>query len=408
MIGINKGELIVVIAITGLGVLAMSVLQPVLPLYLTSIGASPEVLGWMFSVAMVGMVFGESSWGWVADKRGLKLPMSMGTTVCGLVVLCFAFTQNIPAIFLIFLLWGVVRSALFGPVRGYVGASAPALKKASFMAIVSVMLSASRSLGALPSGFIVDTWGYQPIFFISCGLALMGGFAVLVGLRKTHLVELRSTPTTLTPHGILFPSTLKSIFRSLAPQCLVAILYFLGLGILMAFLPLLATQVVGVSATKVGILFTIGGLVTVVLGIPMGILADRLGKKGFMILGLLVSAAAFAGMAFVKTFSWLIAFVIIRSLGMVMFSPAALGLLSDSVPIQRQSTVMGIYGGACENTGVIAGSALGGLIWGIWGPQATFLTGAVASGLGAVICLTLVKAKALKDTKLSSSGNYCC
>ncbi len=45
----------------GLGVLAMSMLQPVLPLYLTSIDVSPEVLGLMFSVAMVGMVFGESS-----------------------------------------------------------------------------------------------------------------------------------------------------------------------------------------------------------------------------------------------------------------------------------------------------------------------------------------------------------
>ena len=54
-------KFITIITVMGLGVLAMSMLQPVLPLYLTSIDVSPEVLGLMFSVAMVGMVFGESS-----------------------------------------------------------------------------------------------------------------------------------------------------------------------------------------------------------------------------------------------------------------------------------------------------------------------------------------------------------
>jgi len=76
---------------------------------------------------------------------------------------------------------------------------------------------------------------------------------------------------------------------------------------------------------------------------------------------------------------------------MAMFNPAALGRLSDSVPLERQSTVMGLYGGVCENTGMIAGSALGGFIWSTMGPEATFLTGSLAAGLGAMICLTLVK-----------------
>ncbi len=147
------------------------------------------------------------------------------------------------------------------------------------------------------------------------------------------------------------------------------------------------------SATKVGILFTIGWLVVVVLSIPMGMLADRVGKKTFMILGLLVSAVAMAGMAFVESFSWLIAFVIIRSMGMAMFNPAALGLLSDSVPLRRQSTFMGVYGGVCENTGIVAGSALGGFIWSMWGPQATFLAGTIAGGLGAAICFGFVREK---------------
>ncbi len=384
-------------AVLGLGVLTMSVLGPIMPLYLTSIEVSPEILGLMFSVAMVGMVIGESSWGWVADKVGLKIPLNIGTFLCAGVVLLFIVTEKVPAIFLIFFFWGIVRSALIGPCRGYIGANAPPLRRATFMAIIAAMLAASRSLGALPSGFIVDTWGYNAIFFVSCGIALLGGFIVVVGLRKIRLFETTRSANVTSPGEELASLGQGFKYRSFTPQCMVTFLEFLGLGVSIAFLPLLATQVVGVGATEVGILFTIRGLAAMILSIPMGTLADRKGKRALMIVGLLISAAAMAGMAFVQSFLWLIASAIFQSLGFAMFSPAALGLLSDSVPLHRQSTAMGIYGGVCENTGIIAGSALGGFIWSAWGPRPTFLMGSIAAGLGAMTCLSLVREKFFKN-----------
>ncbi|MFH1635813.1 MAG: MFS transporter [Chloroflexota bacterium] len=370
----------------------MNIMRPILPLYLTSIGVSPKILGLMFSTAMVGMVFGEVSWGWVADKIGVKLPMSVGTIICGLITLFFAFTHNIPSLFIVFLFWGLARSALFGPGRGYIGAAASPSKKAASMAIIAVLLSASRSLGALPSGFIADTWGYRFVFFAACGVALIGGGVLVIGLRGTRWVALK--PVTAPSSSTNKPSlkSVLSICRPLAHQCLVAALFFLGFGMLGTFLPLLATQLVGgISATEVGFLFAIAGFVSMLLGIPLGMLADRAGKKKLMILGLLISGIALAGMAFAKSYLWLTIFVTGHSVGMAMFSPASMGLLSDSVPSQRQSTAMGAYGGLCEDTGIIAGSAFGGLIWSAWGPQATFLTGAIAAGLGVVLSLVLIK-----------------
>jgi MFS family permease len=158
------------------------------------------------------------------------------------------------------------------------------------------------------------------------------------------------------------------------------------------FLPLLAAQVVGgISVTQVGYLFATAGFVSMLLGIPLGMLADRIGKKKIMILGLLFSGAAMAGMPFANSYLWLTLFVIGQSVGMAMFSPASLGLLSDSIPPQRQSTAMGAYGGLCEDTGIIAGSALGGFIWSAWGPQVTFLVGGLAAGLGILVSLVLIK-----------------
>jgi MFS family permease len=376
----------------GLGILAMNIMRPILPLYLTSIGVSPKILGLMFSVAMAGMLFGEISWGWVADKIGIKLPLSVGTTIFGLITLLFAYAQNISSLFIVFLFWGFARSALFGPGRGYIGAAASRSKKAASMAIIAVLLSASSSLGALSSGFIADTWGYRFVFFAACGVALVGGGVLLIGLRKASWVAIKPvTVTSPSPNKISFKNAI-SICRPLTPQCLVAALFFLGHGILSAFLPLLATQVVGgISATEVGFLFAAAGFVSMVLGIPLGALADRAGKKKIMIFGLLISSVALAGMAFATSYLWLIIVTISQRVGLAMFSPASMGLLSNSVSSQRQGMAMGAYGGLCEDPGIIAGSALGGLIWSAWGPQATFLTGAIAAGLGVVVTLALIK-----------------
>jgi MFS family permease len=103
-----------------------------------------------------------------------------------------------------------------------------------------------------------------------------------------------------------------------------------------------------------------------------------------------------AGTAYAGNFAWLVLFMVLNNTGMVLFSPAALGLLSDSVPRNRQSTAMGFYGGVCENVGILGGSALGGVIWDAFGPQSTFLTGAAACGLGAALCLAFVKNVSLK------------
>ena len=381
----------VVIAILGLCVLAQSLLNPILPLYLTSINIAPDVLGVMFSVGMIGMAIGESTSGWIADRVGIRLPFSLGTFISGATVLLFVLTQQIPAIFTIFFFWGLFRSALFGPGRGYIGTNAPPLKKATFMGIIAALMSASRSFGALPSGFIADTWGFNIVFFVSCGVSLSAGLLMVIGLRKDKTKSPAPSDTITSSVEVPRPQDQKLQFLKLTPQCIVTSLCFLGLGILITFLPLLATQRAGVDATEVGILFTIGGTTSMVLGIPMGMMADRLGKKTFMILGLLVLALSMVGLAYSQSFLWLIVFAMMHSVGMVLFGPAALGMLSDSVPLERQSTAMGLYGGVCENGGIIAGSALGGLLWSNWGPQVTFITGAIASGIGAVICFSLVR-----------------
>jgi MFS family permease len=75
-----SSELVVIFAIIGICYRSVFLLEPILPIYLTSsIGASPSITGLMFAVIVLGMVFGETWGGWAADRIGYKIPFFIAT-----------------------------------------------------------------------------------------------------------------------------------------------------------------------------------------------------------------------------------------------------------------------------------------------------------------------------------------
>ena len=384
-------ELISVIGIVGLATMAMGLLQPVLPLYLTDIGINPTALGLMFSAGMMGMVLGESFGGWLADRKGIRAPLFIGTFFCIPMVLAFIIFKNTATLFVVFFIWGVVRAAVFGPGRGYIGTNIPLSNKATFMAVFAAAMAVSRALGTSVSGFIVDILKYDWIFVISAGISLSGGLLVISGLKKFRPSQPIMVPTTIDADSIKAPVPLYR-HRPFIVQSIIAALYFTAMGT-GSFLSLLAVQKAGVPLAQVGILFTVGAIVNAVLLIPMGRLADYKSKRVLMILGLLFTAAGFTAISFSSNFLQLATSQIVGSIGGSMFSPAAVALLSENVSRHKQSTAMGIYGG-CEDIGVIVGSALSGVIWSVLEPRFTFLIiGALPGVIGAVICFAMLKDK---------------
>jgi len=371
-------------SILAISMLSMSILEPVLPLYLINVGFSSKATGVMISVLWLGMIIGESSWGWIADKIGIRIPMIWGTLISGIILLGILLAKGTYIVFIAILCLGLFRSAIFGPARGYVGKHAPALKKAAFMGIITVVIGGSKSLGALSSGFLASSLGYSWVFYVTIGMYILGGLITIVILRDLKY----NSPKLLPVNKHLFVKDSKK-YRCMFSLCAVTSCEFFGVGLFMSFLPLFITQVVGLSIASVGILFTMRGIITTVFGVPMGMLADQKGKKLLMLTALAASAISMIGISVANSFLSLLVSIVLFEIGLATYSPAALALLSDSVPSEHQGSAMGIYGGVCENTGIMAGAFSGGFVWNIFGPRATFLLGSLVYIIGAVMCLIL-------------------
>lgn len=390
-------KIVPMLSILVTGLLSMFILEPIIPLYLAHIGFSSKVTGMLISVLWLGMVIGESSWGWIADKIGIRVPMIWGTFVSAIILFGFLLTRRTYIFFIVLLCLGLSRSALFGPIRGYIGKHAPALKKAAFMGMFIVIVGGSKSLGALSSGFLASNLGYNWVFYIAIGIYTIGGLITIKILRDSKY----KAPILLKTDKHAYSKNWRK-YRCIFPLCVVTSSEYFGVGLFISFLPLLITQVAGLSVTSVGVLFTVRGIITMVFGIPMGMLADRKGKKIVMIIALMISAVSMIGFSMANSFFYFLVSAILFEIGHDMYCPAALALLSDSVPSERQASAMGIYGGICENTGIMAGAFSGGFVWNIFGPRATFLLGSLVCIIGVIICSTLNTKKILQSKKHSN------
>src|SRR5665811_399769 len=87
---------------------------------------------------------------------------------------------------------------------------------------------------------------------------------------------------------------------------------------------LLITQVAGLSVASVGVLFTVRGIITMIFGVPMGMLADRKGKKILMIIALTTSAISMIGISMANSFLCFLVSIILFEISLDTYSPGGI------------------------------------------------------------------------------------
>jgi len=156
-----------------------------------------------------------------------------------------------------------------------------------------------------------------------------------------------------------------------------------------AFLVLRA-QERGMSVAQVLLMILCFNLVYALLSAPLGSLSDRIGRRPLIILGWLVYAAVYLGLALAH-YTWQIwAANVVYGVYYALGYGTQLALVADLVPAHLRGTAYGSYNAAI---GILAfpASVIAGLLWqgvGAWpglGPAAPFYFGAGTALLAALL-----------------------
>src|SRR5258706_3229271 len=136
-----------------------------------------------------------------------------------------------------------------------------------------------------------------------------------------------------------------------------------GFGSLLPVLPLYLRER-HASYSMVGIIVG-SALIAQALGQwPAGRLAERVGRREMMVIGLTVSAIASAAFVLPLPVEWLVVLRVAQGLGFAAAAPAELAAVGDIVAPEHLGRAYAWVSG-CQMAGFIAGPAIGGLLAGV-------------------------------------------
>lgn len=388
-----KGQVLALCAVVLLAMIGMGILAPIMPLYLRTLGATGTAVGLVMAVYGLGEGIFGFIWGLLTDRIGITVPLAVQTFGGAVCMVALASIPVLGAVFVLRFVAAAVGAAIFPTGRGYLSNAVPPRSKGLAMALFGFLVSGGISIGSSISGLLVDRWGFPVAFLTAAVLSSVSGVIVVTRLRGARIVSnqpigrdgpsLSGVPSAETGRTFTWPILILSIIVTLVAVAATSV---------MTFVPLLMTDVAGLAATDVGVVFGVSGLVSLVLLIPIGRLSDRVGRKRVLSSGILLMLLGLLGLAYARSFWPILILVTLSSVGRWATDPSILSLLSDITPLRHQGRSQGIYVAAMD-VGIIVGPVITGVIWDRAGPQPSYILCAAVAGLAVLVTLLLVREK---------------
>jgi MFS family permease len=135
----------------------------------------------------------------------------------------------------------------------------------------------------------------------------------------------------------------------------------LGGALLFPFLTLYLTQHFSIGMTQVGVIFGVYSISSVIGSMVGGALTDRLGRKGMLLFGLVMSALSSLLMGLLNQLIYLYLVILVVGVLSEVGGPASQALVADLLPDEKRAQGFGIIR-VVVNLAVTFGPILGGLL----------------------------------------------
>jgi len=173
--------------------------------------------------------------------------------------------------------------------------------------------------------------------------------------------------------------------KLLALVCMVIFVDSLGYGVIVPVMPVYAREL-GIGELGLGMLFASYALGNIVTAVPFGALSDRVGRRPFLVFGMLAMAGAFVLYAYSTTYVSLFLSRFLDGVTAAANWSVGLAIIADIYPAGRRGEGMGTVM-AAMGAGSIAGPALGGIFYDWLGYEAPFIAIALICVLVGLIAL---------------------
>ncbi|MBS0268694.1 MAG: MFS transporter [Proteobacteria bacterium] len=315
------------------------------------------VIGWLLGLPVPFMIIGAPSWNWVIAANVL-LGLSQG----------FAWSMTV-----------IMKIDLVGPRSR--GLAVGLNEFAGYFAVGTT---------AFLTGWLASQYGLRPVpIYIGVFYALGGTILSLLVVRDTrHHVQLETAGiakdvSTISFREVFALTSFKD--RDLFAACQAGLVNNLNDGMSWGIFPLFFATL-GLGVERIGILKAVYPMVWGITQIVTGPLSDRWGRKGLIVCGMWLQAAALFQTAFSTRFVWWLFASVLLGLGTAMVYPSLIAAVSDAAHPSWRARSLSVYR-FWRDLGYAIGALSAGLIADRFGYAAaigsisglTFLSGAIVA-----------------------------
>ena len=353
-----------------------------------SLGATATQLGIVNSIGMGIAGLLSPIAGWLIDRIGTKTIYLVSIGLLVISYLTYGVAQSWPIIIMAMVAYQIGNTTSTHSCGVVCGNSLANEDRATGMAFCETLAAgllgvAAPMLGAL----LVTTFGginvsgIRPLFFVS----LAGTVATFLFILNQLSNRRWGSPGQARPS---FFQGLSQVFKQghrLKRWLVISSIAHLPFGMVLPFTQVFAHDIKGADQYILGAMVTGMALTTLTLGIPMGRLADKIGRKKVLYLTALLFWASSLLLIWAPNPGFLIAAGIMQGFFFV-YMPISAAMSIELVPPEQMGRWLGIV--RFFRMLLAAGAAfLAGIIWDNIGPQYVFLT---VVGLDALIRIPLL------------------
>ncbi len=345
-----------------------------LPIYILALGGSAYVIGLLNGLDNLLSALYSFPGGYLSDRLGYKRALAafnLVSMVGYVIVIIFPTWQAVIFGAFFFISWDALS---LPATMSLVANVLPKDKRTMGVSLHSLIRRIPMALGPVIGGLLIGRFGERDGVRIAFGVALALAVVALVvqqlmieeGQRKT---EAESNPLRLARY--MTPALRNLLVSDILVRFCEQIPY--------AFAVVYSMKIVGVSAVQFGLLTTIEMVVAMLVYIPVAYLADRSGKKPFVVITFFNFTLFPLVLLISHSFAMLVVAFIVR--GLKEFGePTRKALIMDLAPEDKKAGMFGLYYLIRD---VIVSLAAFGSAW-LWeiSPQTNFLVAAAFGALG--------------------------
>ena len=346
-----------------------------LPKYLEALGASTPIIGLFGTAEDFFDAIYQYPGGWIADRLGRRRAFLIFIVLASAGYLVYYFASSWPLVFVGLALVMAWQSMASPAIFAVIGDSLPRDRRAMGFTLQSILKRLPIVIAPVIGGAMIASLGI--VKGVHTGLLITLGLAAvtLLLVLKVNIAIKASPATNIAGVWRSFHSGLKRLLIS-------DVIIRMCEGMTGVLTILYVTNVQGFSTARYGTLIGIQMIVSILVYIPAGKIADRIGRKPFVIVTFFSFALFPLAVMFAKNFGFLIlAFVIggLREIG----EPSRKAMIIDSARDDLRARSVGLYY-LIRSLSITPAAAIGGLLWKI-SPQVPFVVAGVIGLLGTIV-----------------------